>query len=189
MSSPWRRRWVLQWNIPLGTRSPFVHSYGEIVMNNEGKPNLWTASMRNRFWCCQKILEKDSFSRLRFGEQPEALEALMAPVIILKSQRSHWYWRMSKLDGEIYDWGQDFMHVGDFATCTIVLSIKNTFTEGGTEVESAFHSAVAGCRIDLIQGRSSLSTQLHHNELGIRRVRTMQQVIVCIQQAIALIFI
>ena len=81
------------------------------------------------------------------------------------------------------------MHVGDFATCTIVPSFKNTFTEGGTEVESAFHSAVAGCRIDLIQERSSLSTQLHHDELGILRVRTMQQVIVCIQQAIASIFI
>ena len=85
------------------------------------------------------------------------------------------------------------MHVGDFPTCTIVLSFQNTFTEGGTEIqsgpESAFYSAVSGCRIDLIQERSSLSTQLHLDELGIQRVGTMQQVIVCIEQPVASIFI
>ena len=58
-------------------------------MNSDGNPYWCTASIRKRCWCCQNVLENDLFSRLRFGEHLEALEALTAPVIVLNNQRSY----------------------------------------------------------------------------------------------------
>ena len=67
-----------------------VHSYELMVRKNDGNPNCLTAS--NMYRCChfQKVAEKDFSCNAELGEQPENLEALMAPVIVFNSHRSYW---------------------------------------------------------------------------------------------------